>query len=244
MDRAALDWVFSTAPQALAALVGLIFAGVAFIIDAINKETEKDETREGIAKEMKKEIHANMKVLFTLAGISIIADMLLLLLNPIEEGHRFSFQGELDFYLIISAIVLLVNVITFCYSLRFIIKVARPSFFNDTVKRLSIELDNGEIDANDYLIEWRSFDSAIRSLPIFDQEEGRRPLVLTNIVRKLRDLQYFNPDDLNRIAKLINTRNLIAHNNEIKHVDKESFVELKEYIRRINELKVQLSNNR
>ena len=31
MDRNALDWLFSTAPQALAALVGLIFAGVAFI---------------------------------------------------------------------------------------------------------------------------------------------------------------------------------------------------------------------
>lgn len=34
MDRNALDWLFSTAPQALAALVGLIFAGGAFIVGA------------------------------------------------------------------------------------------------------------------------------------------------------------------------------------------------------------------
>ncbi len=244
MDRTALDWLFSTAPQALAALVGLIFAGVAFIIDAINKESEKDESREGIAKEMKKEIHASMKLLFTLAGISIIADMLLLTLNPIEEGRCFSFQGEFDFYLLFSAIVLIINFISFWYSLWFIIKVARPGFFNDTVKRLSKELENGEIDADDYLIEWRSFDSALRSLPIFDQEERRRPLVLTNIVRKLRELRYFDQHDLHRIAQLISTRNLIAHNDEIKHVDKESFEELKKYKRKIYELKAQLSNNR
>ena len=42
MDRNALDWLFSTAPQALAALVGLIFTGVAFIHGAIDKATPED----------------------------------------------------------------------------------------------------------------------------------------------------------------------------------------------------------
>lgn len=48
MDRNALDWLFSTAPQALAALVGLIFAGVAFIVGAIDKQVEQDDSREDI----------------------------------------------------------------------------------------------------------------------------------------------------------------------------------------------------
>lgn len=54
MDRVALDWLFSTASQALATLVGLIFAGVVFITNAIEKEVEKDESRDGIINEMKK----------------------------------------------------------------------------------------------------------------------------------------------------------------------------------------------
>lgn len=90
MDRNALDWLFSTAPQALAALVGLIFTGVAFILGAIDKEIARDETREDIFDEMKKEIHSNMKYLFILAGVSIGLDLLLVALNPIEEGKYFS----------------------------------------------------------------------------------------------------------------------------------------------------------
>lgn len=53
MDRNALDWLFSTAPQALAALVGLIFAGVAFIIGAIDKQVKQDDSSEDILLSMK-----------------------------------------------------------------------------------------------------------------------------------------------------------------------------------------------
>lgn len=42
MDRNALDWLFSTAPQAIAALVGLIFAGVSFINGKIDDRVDND----------------------------------------------------------------------------------------------------------------------------------------------------------------------------------------------------------
>lgn len=74
MDRNALDWLFSTAPQALAALVGLIFAGVAFIIGAIDKQVKQDDSSEDILLSMKMQIHADMKMLFLLSGVSIISD--------------------------------------------------------------------------------------------------------------------------------------------------------------------------
>ena len=61
MDRNALDWLFSTAPQALAALVGLIFAGVAFIQGGIDKEAEQDDSKVDICNEMKREIHGYIK---------------------------------------------------------------------------------------------------------------------------------------------------------------------------------------
>lgn len=40
MDRNALDWLFSTSPQAIAALVGLILAGVSFIYGKIDDRIE------------------------------------------------------------------------------------------------------------------------------------------------------------------------------------------------------------
>lgn len=137
MDRNALDWLFSTAPQALAALVGLIFAGVAFIVGAIDKQVEQDDSREDICKAMKQQIHVDMKWLFWLSGISIILDLVFLLLNPIEEGSCFSFDGTFSPYLLMAGLVLLLNVGTLIYSLCFIIKVASPDYFMETVKRLS-----------------------------------------------------------------------------------------------------------
>ena len=93
MDRNALDWLFSTAPQALAALAGLIFAGVVFMMGVIDKEVERDETLKDIYEEMKREIHGNLTLLYWLAGSSIIIDLILIILNPVEDGFRFSFIG-------------------------------------------------------------------------------------------------------------------------------------------------------
>lgn len=53
MDRNALDWLFSTAPQTIAAFVGLIFAGVCFIIGKIDDRVEKDSTLLEIAMKSK-----------------------------------------------------------------------------------------------------------------------------------------------------------------------------------------------
>ena len=109
MDRTALDWLFSTAPQAIAALVGLIFTGVTFFISALDKEVSRDVTKEDICEEMKKDIHTKMQWLYWLAGISVVLDMLILVANPIEEDKRFSFNGTFDWYLLFDGIVLQLN---------------------------------------------------------------------------------------------------------------------------------------
>ena len=84
--------MFSTAPQAIAALVGLIFTGVTFFISALDKEVSRDETKEDICEEMKKDIHTKMQWLYWLAGISVVFDMLILVVNPVEENKIFSLQ--------------------------------------------------------------------------------------------------------------------------------------------------------
>ena len=115
MDRTALDRLFSTAPQALAALVGLIFTGVAFIIGAIDKEIARDNTRESICIEMKKEIHRYMRILFILAGVSVSLDLFAIAFNPIEEGRAFSKDGVFDHYLLFASVLLLLNLFTLVF---------------------------------------------------------------------------------------------------------------------------------
>ena len=212
MDRVALDWLFSTASQTLATLVGLIFAGVVFITNLI----------------------------FIMDGISIIMDMLLLVFNPIEQNLYSCCCKMFNMYILVSGLVLLLNIISFVFSLKYIINVARPDFFEETVKRMSKEITEGEIDAIEFIKEYIIFDGILRSLPIFKMETAQKPLTLTSMIWKLRTLQYINQDDQDKIARLINTRNLILHGNTISHVSKETFEEMKECVRKITELRNKL----
>ncbi len=99
MDRNALDWLFSTAPQAIAALVGLIFAGVSFINGKIDDRVDNDETLSDIAKEAKRQVYNGLKILITLTILGIIIDLLCVFLNPIETRKlTFSLSlSELEF---------------------------------------------------------------------------------------------------------------------------------------------------
>ena len=80
MDRNALDWLFSTAPQTIAAFVGLIFAGVCFIIGKIDDRVEKDSTLLEIANEIKNQIYKGLNNLLWVTFIGIALDLLFLYL--------------------------------------------------------------------------------------------------------------------------------------------------------------------
>ena len=58
MDRNALDWLFSTAPQAIAALVGLIAASASFILGKVDDRIEADSTLAEIGREAKEQIYS------------------------------------------------------------------------------------------------------------------------------------------------------------------------------------------
>ena len=241
MDRNALDWLFSTAPQALAALAGLIFAGVVFMMGVIDKEVERDETLKDIYEEMKREIHGNLTLLYWLAGSSIIIDLILIILNPVEDGFRFSFIGTFDWYLLISAIVFLLNVATLVVSLWFIIKVMNPNYFSKTAKRLSESANNGIIESKDFLMEYIEMEKAMRDLPIFNVSYGQKQPTVSEMLRELRYRQLFEPKDIERMYALTRMRNLIIHGSiDNTHVEKEMYDEVKRYKNMLVELKSRL----
>ena len=237
MDRTALDWLFSTAPQALAALVGLIFTGVAFIIGAIDKEIARDNTRESICLEMKKEIHRNMRILFILAGISVALDLLAIVFNPMEEGRVFSKDGVFDHYLLLASVLLLLNLVTLVFSLWFVIKVASPDYFDKTVKRLSKAENEGTIDAKQFLLKYIDFEKSIRSIPYLDGTRNARVATILELTNELKTRGLLGVDDFNKIRHLNNLRNLIVHGEDITTVSNEDYQTLESFTKQMQELK-------
>lgn len=227
MDRNALDWLFSTAPQALAALVGLIFAGVAFIIGAIDKQVKQDDSSEDILLSMKMQIHADMKRLFWLSGASIISDFLLLALNSIQEGFVFSFKGQFSPYLTIAGIVLVMNVATLIYSLWFIIKVASPDFFSKTVKHLSQLEREGDVEVKEYLVAFIEMEKALRTLSIFDVPNGEKQPSVNEMLKELKYRRLMDAHDIDNMFSLTRLRNLIMHGGDIQHVERQMYDKVK-----------------
>lgn len=223
MDRNALDWLFSTAPQALAALVGLIFAGVAFIIGAIDKQVKQDDSSEDILLSMKMQIHADMKMLFLLSGVSIISDFFLLALNSIQEGFVFSSEGQFSPYLTVAAIVLVMNVATLIYSLWFIIKVASPDFFSKTVKHLSQLEREGDVEVKEYLVAFIEMEKALRTLSIFYVPKGEKQPSVNEMLKELKYRQLMDARDVDDMFSLTRLRNLIMHGGEIQHVERQMY---------------------
>lgn len=237
MDRNALDWLFTTAPQALAALVGLIFAGVAFIQGAIDKEAGLDDSRADICNEMKREIHANMRWLFWLAGISIVLDFILIVFNPVEDGLRVSLNGSFDSYLLIAGIIILLNVITLVFSLWFIINVAKPDFFEKTVARLSKDVNDGDVGVKDFVMDYIEMEKSLRALPIFRMPQGEKQPSVNEMLKELKYRQFMKIQDVDRLFALTRLRNLIMHGADITHVERSNSDDLKKYKKILDELK-------
>ena len=237
MDRNALDWLFSTAPQALAALVGLIFAGVAFIIGAIDKQVKQDDSSEDILLSMKMQIHADMKKLFWLSGVSIISDFFLLALNTIQEGVILSFEGQFSPYLTVAGIVLMINVATLIYSLWFIIKVASPDFFSKTVKHLSQLEREGDVEVKEYLVAFIKMEKALRTLSIFYVPKGEKQPSVNEMLKELKYRRLMDARDVDDMFSLTRLRNLIMHGGEIQHVERQMYDKVKKYTKVIASLK-------
>ena len=200
---------------------------------------------------MKRDIHVKMKSLFWLAGVAIILDLVLIVLNPIEEGKKFSFGGTFDLYMLCGAIVFLLNLIAMTYAFVVVVRIMRPSYFKDTVKMLSEKVQSGTVKAMDFFEEFRNFESALKSLPLnyldLPVNKGGRyqqQPTIKEIISRLDLFQVVNQHDIDRMLQLNHLRNLIAHNSDIKNVEKAALDDVKMYTKTIEEIKVKMDSYR
>lgn len=127
MDRNALDWLFSTAPQAIAALVGLIVAGTSFIYGKIDDRMKSDTTFEDIGKKIKEGIYVNLKSLLFQSLLAVAFDLFCLFLNPLENGNVLSLSGEFSLYFTVAIVVFGYNFWVLWQTVAFVRKTMKPS---------------------------------------------------------------------------------------------------------------------
>ena len=160
MDRNALDWLFSTAPQIIAAFVGLIFAGVCFIIGKIDDRVEKDSTLLEIANEIKNQIYKGLNNLLWVTFIGIALDLLFLYLNPIENDRvlSLSFDGNFSIYFAVTILCLILNIYIIVKAILYIKEIMQPDFFDKTVSLLAKNYKYGSVNIGKFIEDYIKFE--------------------------------------------------------------------------------------
>lgn len=243
MDRIALDWLFSTASQAIAALVGLIFMGVTFFTDSLDKEVSRDDTKGDICDEMKKDIHSKMQWLYWLAGVSILVDLVILVVNPIEKDKTFSLDGSFDWYLLFGGVMLLLNLVTIGFSLWFIVQIANPNYFKKTAKRMLGIIHGDMVASTEFIGAFIEMEKALRDLPLYVVQEAQKTQRSASVSDMLRELKYkkwVSQQVIIDLYRLNRIRNAVVHGGDIESIEYSDLKKVKEYTIMLKELREKL----
>lgn len=243
MDREALDWLFSTASQAIAALVGLIFMGVSFFVDSLDKEVSRDDTKGDICDEMKKDIHIKMQWLYWLAGISILLDLVILVLNPIEKDKIFSINGSFDWYLLVGGTMLMLNLFTIGFSLWFIVQIANPNYFKKTAKRMLGVIHGDMVESKEFIAAYIEMEKALRDLPLYVVQEAQKTQRSASVSEMLRELKYkgwIGQQEIIDLYRLNRLRNTVVHGEDVEGIERSDLKKVKEYTVMLKELRNKL----
>lgn len=243
MDRIALDWLFSTASQAIAALVGLIFMGVTFFTDSLDKEVSRDDTKGDICDEMKKDIHSKMQWLYWLAGVSILLDLVILVVNPIEKDKTFSLDGSFDWYLLIGGLMLLLNLVTIGFFLWFIVQIANPNYFKKTAKRMLGIIHGDMVASTEFIGAFIEMEKALRDLPLYVVQEAQntqRSASVSDMLRELKYKKWVSQQVIIDLYRLNRIRNAVVHGGDIESIEYSDLKKVKEYTIMLKELREKL----
>lgn len=231
MDRNALDWLFSTLPQAIAALVGLLFAGTTFFIDHVDEQADKDDSKKEIFERMKSNVFEKQKRLFYYSGISIAIDVLFIITNPLRDGYVISLNGSFDWYFLAAGLLFVFNLFTLYSAFQHIATVSNPRYFEKLVKEMAKENESG----NDLVIEPEEFISAfieleryIRSTNYAKLFDSQFPIPLSKIMERMRSDNIIGERDYANFRKINSIRNLIVHGGNISRVSRSLMSKLTE----------------
>lgn len=227
MDENTMYWLFTTAPQAIAALVGIIFTGMFFMAESIDNRVRVDQSLTEIAETAKTALYKNMKIVAVLAAFTIVYDLFLVAFVTKLSDKSCCWTGWLITFFVA------LNVSTICCALNYVFQAVSPNYFNRIAANLSSNYKTGEVDKQVFLGHFIDFEKVARNLPIVKQVDGHF-LPIRNILRIFVENQMITPDDARIMSEISKVRNLMVHGEPIEKVDRYLDEELQRITKKID----------
>lgn len=221
-------WLFTTAPQAVAALIGIIFTGMFFMAESIDNRAKEEQSLLEIAEAAKTALYKNMQIVAVLAAITIIYDLFLTSMVVRLSNPDFCLTNWL-----IGGFVVL-NISTIYVTFMYVFQAVNPNYFNKIAANLSRKYMDGDIDKSDFINHFITFERAAREIPYIQQIDGRY-MTIPEIIRILVSHEIINREDASQIYEINKIRNLIIHGEPIEKVDRKIDNKLQEITNKIIE---------
>lgn len=220
MDKETMYWLFTTAPQALAALIGIIFTGMFFVAESIDNRAKEDQTLIEIVEAAKKAVYKNMRVVAILSIITIIYDLVLVaFVDRIESIRDDSFT---DWSIGLFAVL---NVSSVIVTFKYVFQTVNPSYFSKIANNLSKEYRTGDVKSEVFINHYIKFERAARDLAVIKQMNARFTGT-RDLLRILVSNGIISPEDERRMMEISKIRNLIVHGEKIEKVSRSYDEEL------------------
>lgn len=214
MEKETMYWLFTTAPQAVAALVGIIFTGMFFMAESIDNRAKEEHDLLEIADAAKTALYRNMKVVALLSAITIVYDLFLTSIAVKMANPYFC----LTFWLVVAFAIL--NISTIWLTFKYVLQVVNPNYFDKIAANLSSKYQTGDIDKSVFINHFIQFEHVARNTPFIQKADGRY-LSIPEIIRLLVSHEIINRDEASQMYEINKIRNLIVHGEPIDKVDRK-----------------------
>ena len=229
MSSESIYWLFSSAAQSIAGLIGFLMAGVALAFTMMDRLADEDDTFREVIQALKARYHRDMAALAITTGLAIIFSLLSLYLNPDVAPYRMSvfvFAAILDVSVIACAIL-------------FVIAVASPSRYalaargeyKQAVKGIS---GGGKLEPDHvFFREFVEFEREIRDylkgqeLYVASSGIPEMSFSVRRMIQSLYQSEKISGNLRDRLLAVNKSRNLLFHGH-IEKVDEKVIDDLKE----------------
>ncbi len=213
MERETMYWLFTTAPQAIAAMVGIIFTGMFFMTESIDNRAREDQTLTDIAEAAKNALYKSMRIVARLSIITIIYDLVLVALIEIIENDGIFAECAIGLFIALNLSAVITTFI-------FVFQTVDPSYFSKIAANLSKKYAIGDVKSEVFIDHFIKFERAVRKLNIVNQINARF-VGIRDILRILVSNEIITPDDERRMKEVNKIRNLIVHGEKIEKVSRK-----------------------
>lgn len=243
-------WVFSTLPQVIAALTGLLLTGTTFIFPKLDQEVEKNDSWFDIIDRVKIKIYKNVKWLLLISICAIIIDIVALVienwLTNCFENINVITCSEWVCYIILWVVAISLNLASFVFLYSLLKKLLDPNFKNIARDELATEINKQEVkqehdsasgksdkvSIKDFWESFRAFENIIRQ---YGYSNPRDKNSLYETVKKIILTNRLPEEYLPYIEEMIRIRNVYAHGGKIEFVSKSLFDKLEEITATLND---------